>query len=964
MALEDPLAKHEAQSGEIHANPTQLRFDMWSRIRQAAERLASGEGGNPIDLQNIIRDCLIIVEPWERYFTFPGPTSVDHIRHKLESKDYELLAAETARLDRLLSELGDAASALPNAFDLTIHTDELIKAASERHYFTVLRVDTLSPYQLQELRQDLHRVRHSDDKFIYELLHLGTFEDALAAVISNPQIQAVWVRGDIPLRSDLPLGFFRRHTDLLQKLENETGVRTHGPALAETIHERRPELDLYQTIEADGSISSPEEQALFRRSFYRREHSSEIHMATLDGIRQRYATPFFDALKEYARRPIGNFHALPIARGNSVFNSEWIQDMGEFYGEQIFMAETSSTVGGLDSLLAPKGSIREAQESASRAFGSKETYFATNGTSSSNKIVVQALCRPGDVVLIDRDCHKSHHYGLVMAGAHPIYLDAYPIQPLAIYGAVPIRSIKEQLLELKRAGRLDAVRMLLLTNCTFDGIVYHPLKVMREVLAIKPDMVFLWDEAWFAFAQLHPIYRRRTAMRAAAQLRQELDSPQYRAEYEKWKTEFDSKDPDQDATWLDQPLLPDPDVADIRVYSTQSTHKSLSALRQGSMIHQWDEKFASEVEAPFQEAYFTHTTTSPNYQIVASLDLARRQVELEGYGKISAGLQMALEIREIVNNDPSLNRYFRFLDPSDMIPAEHRESGLEEYINFTAGGALVYIADAWVSDEFTLDPTRLTLYLANTGMTGDEFKVGALMDKYGIQVNKTSINTVLLMTNIGTTWSAVDYLLQALRSIAKELDQAREGASPAEVALYDRKVDRLTNKLPPLPDFSRFHDAFRPNPDTPEGDMRAAYFLAYKPSNHEYVPLEDAIRLIREGRELVACSFIIPYPPGFPILVPGQVVSLEIVKFMQELDIDEIHGYRAELGLPVFTEETIAKAESRSTVQRSATKKVLARNSEDPGQHDPDLHIGSLPHGDPMVPVEDDSQDSEQSAGQ
>ncbi|MEA3291757.1 MAG: hypothetical protein U9Q71_05560, partial [Pseudomonadota bacterium] len=153
MTLRDPLAKHEAQAGEIHANPTQLRLDMWSRIRQAAERLATGEGGNPKGLHEIIRDCLIIVEPWERYFTFPGPAAVDHIRHKLESKDYELLAAETNRLDSLLSELGDAGSALPDAFDLTIHTDELLKAADRHHYFSVLMVDTLSQHQMQELRQ-------------------------------------------------------------------------------------------------------------------------------------------------------------------------------------------------------------------------------------------------------------------------------------------------------------------------------------------------------------------------------------------------------------------------------------------------------------------------------------------------------------------------------------------------------------------------------------------------------------------------------------------------------------------------------------------------------------------------------------------------------------------------------------------------------------------------------------------
>ncbi|NQU37013.1 MAG: aminotransferase class I/II-fold pyridoxal phosphate-dependent enzyme, partial [Actinobacteria bacterium] len=695
-----------------------------------------------------------------------------------------------------------------------------------------------------------------------------------------------------------------------------------GPLLASAIGDLRPELDLYQTIEAEGSMGNSRDQALFKRSFYRREHPAEIHMATMDGVRRRYRTPFFDALKEYARRPIGNFHALPIAHGNSVFNSAWIQDMGEFYGEQIFMAETSSTVGGLDSLLAPKGSIREAQEAAARAFGSKETYFATNGTSSSNKVVLQALCRPGDVVLIDRNCHKSHHYGLVMSGAHPIYLDAYPVKPLAIYGAVRTRTIKQQLLDLRRDGQLDAVRMLLLTNCTFDGVVYHPLKVMLEVLAIKPDIVFLWDEAWFAFAQLHPTYRRRTGMWAAAELRRRLDSAEYRQQYKEWKAEFDKLDPDDEATWLDNELLPDPDLVKVRVYSTQSTHKSLSALRQGSMIHQWDESFAADTEDSFHEAYFTHTTTSPNYQILASLDLARRQVELEGFGRISAALQMAFAVRQAIEDDPLLSRYLRFLDPEDLIPPELRPSGLTKYKNFSRVDEFTHVTDAWLTDEFVLDPTRLTLYLANTGMTGDAFKVGPLMDQFGIQVNKTGLNTVLLMTNIGTTWSAIDYLLQALRRIVGEIDQELKGASGAEVALFNRKVEHLTHKMPPLPDFSRFHDAFRPNLQTPEGDMRSAFFMAYNEKNHEYVTLQEASRLIPEGRELVASQFIIPYPPGFPILVPGQVVSTEILQFMQELDVGEIHGYRDELGLPVFTQDAMAKAVVRGDLKRIATKRV------------------------------------------
>ena len=139
-----------------------------------------------------------------------------------------------------------------------------------------------------------------------------------------------------------------------------------------------------------------------------------MHLAILEGIQARYETPFFDNLKRYAQRPIGTFHALPIARGKSVFRSGWIRDMGEFYGINLFLAESSATTGGLDSLLEPTGNIKKAQDMAARAFGADHVFFVTNGTSTSNKMVVQALVAPGDIVIVDRNCHKSHHYGLVL----------------------------------------------------------------------------------------------------------------------------------------------------------------------------------------------------------------------------------------------------------------------------------------------------------------------------------------------------------------------------------------------------------------------------------------------------------------------------------------------------------------------------------------------------------------------
>ncbi len=214
-----------------------------------------------------------------------------------------------------------------------------------------------------------------------------------------------------------------------------------------------------------------------------------------------------------------------------------------------------------------------------------------------------------------------------------------------------------------------------------------------------------------------------------------------------------------------------------------------------------------------------------------------------------------------------------------------------------------------------LDPTRVTLAVGGTGWDGDTFKTKILMDKYGIQINKTSRNTVLFMTNIGTTRSSVAYLIEVLVEIAKGLDELLDDASKMERRSFEHRVNSLTRELPPLPDFSRFHDAFRANDgtDTPEGDIRSAFFLAYDEDNCDYLTLDGSLKdEMAKGREIVSSSFIIPYPPGFPILVPGQVISEGILAFMRALDVNEIHGYRPDLGLRVFTDDALARHAARA----------------------------------------------------
>ena len=280
------------------------------------------------------------------------------------------------------------------------------------------------------------------------------------------------------------------------------------------------------------------EADVVRRIFYSVEELLELHLAILEGVQDRYETPFFDNLKKYAQRPIGTFHALPIARGKSVFKSDWIRDMGEFYGPNLFLAESSATTGGLDSLLEPTGNIKKAQDKAARAFGADQVFFVTNGTSTSNKMAVQALLAPGDIAIVDRNCHKSHHYGMVLSGAQPLYVEAFPMTEYSMYGAVPLRTIKQALLDLKAEGRLDRVKMVDLTNCTFDGHIYNTRRVMEECLAIKPDLIFLWDEAWFGFARFSPFLRPRTAMGAANDIEAWMHDPKSIEAYEKQQAEL------------------------------------------------------------------------------------------------------------------------------------------------------------------------------------------------------------------------------------------------------------------------------------------------------------------------------------------------------------------------------------------------------------------------------------------
>ncbi len=902
---------------------SQLRADTWNALKRDLGRLVKAKDES--DIRHLVKSVdvkLTRLEIIEDYHAFPSKADFYHVWNLFDAGEYAALEKVIRRLVRtLISESyrrrqvnlsgGDAESEDLEALDAL---DQLRRGHPASHsaaqpYFELLIVDAMSSQEEEVVREAFHSLRRPEDKFIYDVVTVRSFEDALIAILVNPNIQACLIRYEFPHKSKYNLSVLRKYLEGLSEVELSASTEAERSLLlGSMISEIRPEIDQFLVTSGDVESTACRDIQHFNRIFYRETDYIEQHHTILRAVDNRYQTPFFDALREYSRKPTGVFHAMPISRGKSVTRSHWAGQMIDFYGINIFLAETSATSGGLDSLLQPYGPIKKAQEYAARAFGSRQSFFVTNGTSTANKIVVQSLIRPGDIVLVDRDCHKSHHYGMVLAGAHVVYLDSYPLNDYSMYGAVPLKEIKKALIELKRNGQLHRVKMLLLTNCTFDGIVYNVRRVMEECLAIKPDLVFLWDEAWFAFATFNPTYRPRTAMHAAHTLRDRYYSEAYREEYAQWKENFDQLDQEDDATWLDHPLLPDPDQVRVRTYATHSTHKTLTSLRQGSMIHVYDQEFRQKSEAAFHEAYMTHTSTSPNYQILASLDVGRMQAEMEGFELVHAQVEAALSVREHLYTNPLLQKYFQVLTNRDMIPSEYRQSGIETFYDPLTGWNKM--EEAWAHDEFVVDPSRITMAIGRTGIDGDTFKNEYLMNQYGIQINKTSRNTVLFMTNIGTSRGSIAYLLDVLIKLAKGFNRRWEDSSRPERKVIEHHIHSLTEELPPLPDFSHFHDAFRPRKDSREGDIRQAFFLSYDEENTEYLRFDNKAlqKIMEQGRDVVSACFVIPYPPGFPVLVPGQVINDEILDFLTALDVTEIHGYRPELGLQVFTEAALEEA--------------------------------------------------------
>jgi arginine decarboxylase len=669
------------------------------------------------------------------------------------------------------------------------------------------------PLILKELLKGLNAAARSlDNPFGISFTGALTAKEALALIERDGDIQVVIVDDKLYAVEEGPRRTPRnggRNGKTPHGREPSRSLQVSALKLVQKITALRPELDLYILIEKEREDEVVD--TLFAEAvdgyFYREERDYRGMYRILNAqIAERARTPFYDALNAYVLAAKDAWHTPGHSSGDSLRGSPWVNDFYEFMGEHVFDSDLSVSAKALDSLMEPTGVIAEAQQMAAKAFGARKTFFATNGTSTSNKVILQTLIAPGEKLLLDRNCHKSVHHGVVLSGAQPVYLDSSVNRNYGVFGPVPRATI------LRAIGEHPDAQLLVLTSCTYDGLRYDLKPVIDAAHA--SGIKVLIDEAWYGHARFHPDLRP-TALEAGAD------------------------------------------------YVTQSMHKTLSAFSQAAMIHVNDPGFREHI---FRENFNMHASTSPMYGLIASLDVGRKQAVMEGYKLLERTLMLAGELRKQINS----TGVFRVLELDDLLPEEVR------------------------NDNIRLDPTKITIDISSCGMTVDELQQ-ELFTRFNITVEKSTVNTLTLLLTIGTTRSKCSRLYDALMRIARE-----------------KRTPRRLYRTPDLPPFTEL--VYLP---------RDAYY-----AGGELVPLLDDNDQPNQGLVGRICADqIVPYPPGIPVLVPGQLITDNIVEFLiRYLRVQtkvELHGVVYQGYFPSVRVLTAAER-SRLTALSSAQQARIA----------------------------------------
>jgi arginine decarboxylase len=570
----------------------------------------------------------------------------------------------------------------------------------------------------------------------------------------------------------------------------------------------------------------------------------------LDGL----APPFFKALMDYAQDGSYSWHCPGHSGGVAFLKSPVGQMFHQFFGENMLRADVCNAVEELGQLLDHSGPVLQSERNAARIFNADHCFFVTNGTSTSNKMVWHHTVAPGDVVVVDRNCHVSVLHSIIMTGAVPVFLTPTRNQ-YGIIGPIPESEFSPEAIRKKIAANplladVDAAsckpRILTLTQSTYDGVLYNTETIKHALDGYVDTLHF--DEAWLPHAAFHKFYGTFHAMGKNR-----------------------------------------PRPKDQLVFATQSTHKLLAGISQASQVLVQDATERKLDRHLFNEAYLMHTSTSPQYAIIASCDVAAAMMEAPGgpalvEESISESLDFRRAMRK-VETEFDKDWWFTVWGP-EKLP----EDGIGRSADW-----VLRAGDGWhgfgnLAEGFNLlDPIKCTLITPGLDLSGTFAKTGIpasivtkFLAEHGVVVEKTGLYSFFIMFTIGITKGRWNTLLTALQQFKDDYDKnAPMWRILPEFCQAHPRYERmgLRDLCQSIHDMYAKGDIARLTTEMYLSDLQPAMkpsdaFAHIARRTTERVGIDDL-----EGR--ITTSLLTPYPPGIPLLIPGERFNKKIVDFLR-----------------------------------------------------------------------------------
>jgi len=586
-------------------------------------------------------------------------------------------------------------------------------------------------------------------------------------------------------------------------------------------------------------------------------------VASIDRYVQGLLPPFAAALARYDREREYSWAAPGHQGGVAFLKSPVGRAFFDFYGENLFRTDMGIERGALGSLLGHTGPIGESERYAAHVFGAQRSYSVLNGTSGSNRAIMSACVGDAEIALCDRNCHKSIEQGLVLTGGIPVFLtptrNRYgiigPIPPERLEAKAIAKTIADNPLTKGAASKRPVYAVV--TNCTYDGMCYNAADA-QDRLAKSVDRIH-FDEAWYGYARFNPMYRDRYAMRGNP-AEHPADGP--------------------------------------TVFATHSTHKLLAALSQTSYIHIRDGRGAID-HGRFNEAYCSQASTSPLYALIASNDVAAAMMDGPGGQALTQDVideAVACRLAVARVRQEFLAKKDWFFAPWNAEEVQDPKSGKRIPFHKASPEQLATDPECWVlhpnerwhgfddipDNWCMLDPIKFGIVcpgmksdgtLEDKGIPADI--VTAYLGRQGIVPSRTTDHMVLFLFSVGITRGKWGTLLNALLDFKNDYDSnaPRSQILPRLVSAAPGRYAGMG--LKDLGDAMWTHmrksqqghwqaQAYA-NLPTPTMTPRRA-FQQLMAGAAEKVPLDTmANRVVAVG--------VIPYPPGIPIVMPGESVG-------------------------------------------------------------------------------------------